>query len=49
MTPPDDPAGWFCALLDAAADVYFRYSLLRPRGFVYVSSSVQTPSTGPSQ
>jgi DNA-binding winged helix-turn-helix (wHTH) protein len=42
MTPPDTPAGWFCALLDAAPDVYFRYSLRRPRGFVYVSSSVQT-------
>ena len=42
MTPPDDPAGWFCALLDAATDVYFRYSLVRPRGFVYVSPSVQT-------
>ncbi len=41
MTPPDDPAGWFCALLDAAADVYFRYSLRHPRGFVYVSPSVQ--------
>ena len=42
MTAPDDPAGWFCALLDAATDVYFRYSLRPPRGFVYVSSSVQT-------
>jgi DNA-binding winged helix-turn-helix (wHTH) protein len=42
MTPPDDPAGWFCALLDAAAEVYFRYSLFPSRGFVYVSSSVQT-------
>jgi DNA-binding winged helix-turn-helix (wHTH) protein len=42
MTPPADPHGWFCALLDAATDVYFRYSLVRPRGFVYVSSSVQT-------
>lgn len=41
MTPPDAPAGWFCALLDAAADVYFRYSLRHPRGFVYVSPSVQ--------
>ena len=42
MTPPDAPAGWFCALLDSAADVYFRYSLRQPRGFVYVSPSVQT-------
>ena len=35
------PSQWFCTLLEGATDVYFRFSLLGPRGFVYVSPSVQ--------
>jgi DNA-binding winged helix-turn-helix (wHTH) protein len=35
------PTEWFCALLDTATDVYFRYSLVPPRGFAYVSPSIQ--------
>lgn len=31
---------WFCALLDGAADVYFRYALAPARRLVYVSPSV---------
>ena len=30
------PSEWFCALLDTAPDVYFRYSLTPPRGFAYI-------------
>ncbi|MEO8484301.1 MAG: winged helix-turn-helix domain-containing protein [Acidobacteriota bacterium] len=37
MTPS---TGWFCALLDSAADVYFRYALSPTRRLVYVSPSV---------
>lgn len=33
---------WFCALLDSASDVFFRYSLTTPRGFAYISPSVRT-------
>jgi DNA-binding winged helix-turn-helix (wHTH) protein len=32
---------WFCALLDTASDVYFRYALAPARGFAYVSPSVE--------
>jgi len=32
---------WFCALLDTASDVYFRYALAPTRGFAYVSPSVE--------
>ncbi len=32
---------WFCALLDTAPDVYFRFSLTPPRGFAYISPSVR--------
>ena len=32
---------WFCALLDTAPDVYFRYALAPARGFAYVSPSVE--------
>lgn len=39
MPPPSE---WFCALLDTAPDVYFRYALTPPRGFAYVSPSVQS-------
>lgn len=38
-TPDPD---WFRSLLDTADDVYFRYSLVPARGFVYVSPSVRT-------
>jgi DNA-binding response OmpR family regulator len=35
------PSQWFCALLDTAADVYFRYTLApRRRGFAYISPAV---------
>lgn len=37
-----DPAGWFCALLDHAEDVYFRYALEPARRFAYISPSVTT-------
>ncbi len=44
MSTPDvrtpDP-DWFRSLLDTADDVYFRYSLVPARGFVYVSPSVR--------
>ncbi|MCC7009681.1 MAG: response regulator transcription factor [Acidobacteria bacterium] len=32
--------GWFCALLDDADDVYFRYTLVPTRRFAYISPSV---------
>ncbi len=32
---------WFCALLDTASDVYFRYALAPERRFAYVSPSVE--------
>ena len=35
------PTEWFCALLDTAPDVYFRFSLTPPRGFAYISPSVR--------
>jgi DNA-binding winged helix-turn-helix (wHTH) protein len=35
------PSQWFCALLDTASDVYFRYTLApRRRGFAYISPAV---------
>jgi DNA-binding winged helix-turn-helix (wHTH) protein len=40
MTRDQVPAGWFCALLETATDVYFRYTLAPRRCFVYVSPSV---------
>jgi DNA-binding winged helix-turn-helix (wHTH) protein len=40
MTPPTS-TGWFCALLDGAADVYFRYALSPSRRLVYISPSVR--------
>jgi hypothetical protein len=36
------PSEWFCALLDTATEVYFRYSLgSANRGFAYISPSVE--------
>jgi hypothetical protein len=35
------PNQWFCALLDTAAEVYFRYALSPRRKFVYMSPSVE--------
>lgn len=32
---------WFCALLDTASDVYFRYAFLPKRRFVYLSPSIR--------
>src|SRR5580765_5809246 len=35
---------WFCALLDSAADVYFRYALTPTQRFAYISPSVRVLS-----
>jgi DNA-binding winged helix-turn-helix (wHTH) protein len=43
MIEPD----WFRALLETSADVYFRYSLIPPRRFVYLSPSVEALSGHP--
>src|SRR5689334_17131077 len=41
VRPLADPdPQWFCALLDTASDVYFRYALLPTRRFEYLSPSV---------
>lgn len=40
MTPPTS-TGWFCALLDSAPDVYFRYALSPARRLLYISRSVR--------
>jgi hypothetical protein len=42
------PQEWFCALLDTASEVYFRYSLEPPRGFAYLSPSVEALTGHPS-
>ncbi len=34
--------GWFCTLLDAAPEVYFRYALHPRRRLVYVSPAIET-------
>lgn len=41
----DDPPEWFRALVDSTPDVYFRYRVVAPRGFEYVSPSIE-PLTG---
>jgi hypothetical protein len=42
------PGEWFCALLDTAPDVYFRYSLTPPRGFAYISPSIRALTGRPA-
>ncbi|MGE3177300.1 MAG: response regulator transcription factor, partial [Vicinamibacterales bacterium] len=37
----DDAPGWFRALVESTPDVYFRYRLIAPRRFEYLSPSVE--------
>lgn len=41
-------SSWFRPLLDSADDVYFRYSLVPSRGFVYLSPSIEALTGHPS-